>query len=218
MARLFLLPLGADAISILHIINMQQTVSDAELLLAIKEGDTSPFKVLYDRYWERLYLKACQRVDKDAAKDMVQEVMTTLWRRRKDVVTFEDGDLGRYLFTAIKYRVISHYAYSADEIRNSALFDMITAPIEPNSLETKELSELIETEINRLPTRMQQVFRMSREDDLSIADIANRLNLSEQTVKNQLTEALKRLRAAIKSRGNGDWAFILFLLYMGATH
>jgi RNA polymerase sigma-70 factor (ECF subfamily) len=192
---------------------MQQPVSDAELLLAIKEGDTSPFKVLYDRYWERLYLKACQRVDKDAAKDMVQEVMTTLWRRRKDVVTFEDGDLGRYLFTAIKYRVISHYAYSAGEIRNSDLFDMITAPTEPNSLETKELSELIETEINRLPARMQQVFRMSREDDLSIADIANRLNLSEQTVKNQLTEALKRLRAAIRSQGNGDWTFILFLLY-----
>jgi len=80
------------------------------------------------------------------------------------------------------------------------------------NLETRELSEFIESEIRRLPTRMQEVFRLSREDDLSISDIAHRLNLSEQTVKNQLTEALKRLRASITSRDNGDWAFVVILL------
>ena len=192
-------------------------LSDAELLLTINEGDTSPFKVLYDRYWERLYLKACRRVDQDVAKDIVQEVMTTLWRRRKDVVAPEDGDLGRYLFTAVKYRVISHYAYSAGEIRNSDAIELLSAPGPAPSLETKELTELIESEVNRLPARMQQVFRLSREDDLSIADIASRLNLSEQTVKNQLTEALKRLRAAIKSSDDIDFALVLFLLYISSS-
>lgn len=193
---------------------MQSTSSDAELLHAMKNGDAEAFKALYDRYWEPLYLKACQRVDKDEAKDMVQEVMTTLWRRRKDIFTFEDGKIGRYLFTAVKYRVITHYAYTADEVRHSHLFDVLTDEAAVNSLEVRELSELIESEINRLPARMQQVFRLSREDDLSIADIARRLNLSEQTVKNQLTEALKRLRTSIQSRDNGDWAFTLFLLYL----
>lgn len=193
---------------------MQQQSSDAELLHAMKNGDAEAFKALYDRYWEPLYLKACQRVDKDEAKDMVQEVMTTLWRRRKDIFTFEDGKIGRYLFTAVKYRVITHYAYTADEVRHPHLFDVLTDEAAVNSLEVRELSELIESEINRLPARMQQVFRLSREDDLSIADIARRLNLSEQTVKNQLTEALKRLRTSIQSRDKGDWAFTLFLLYL----
>ena len=205
MTHLFLLPLRA-----MHL-------SDAELLLAIKEGDTTPFKVLYDRYWERLYLKACRRVDKDVAKDIVQEVMTTLWRRRKEVDTLRDGGLGPYLFTAVKYRVISHYAYSAGEIRNDDIFERLSAPGQAQSLETKELTELIESEVNRLPARMQQVFRLSREDDLSIADIATRLNLSEQTVKNQLTEALKRLRAAIKSSDDIDFALVLFLLYISSS-
>lgn len=172
--------------------------------------------MLYDRYWERLYVKACQRVDKDEAKDLVQEVMTTLWRRRNDLFTFEDGEIGRYLFTAVKYRVISHYAYTAEEIRNSALFDVLSEQVsaaQDNSLETKEFSEFIESEISRLPDRMQQIFRMSRQDDISITDIAQQLNLSEQTVKNQLTEALKRLRTSIRSRDEGDWAFVLFLLF-----
>ncbi|MBV4355677.1 RNA polymerase sigma factor [Pinibacter aurantiacus] len=186
-------------------------LNDAELLRAIRDDDTSAFKVLYDRYWENLYLKACQRVDKDEAKDLVQEVMTTLWRRRKDIFTYEDGEIGRYLFTAVKYRVISHYAYTKAEVKNSNLFEVLSGNVFTNTLEVKELSEFIESEINRLPARMQQIFRMSRQDDLSIADIASKLNLSEQTVKNQLTEALKRLRMSIKS--SNDWAFIVFILF-----
>jgi len=196
----------------------KQTISDGELLHSIKtEDNPAAFEMLFTRYWKELYVKACQRVDKDVAKDLVQEVMTTLWRRRKDIFTFEDGEIGRYLFTALKYRVISHYAYTAAEIKNSALFEVLSDHIYSNSLETKELSEFIESEINHLPARMRQVFRMSREDDLSIADIARKLNLSEQTVKNQLTEALKRLRASIKSHDDGDWVFIMFLLFYYAS-
>jgi len=192
---------------------MSQQLTDAELLYAVKEGDAAAFRVLYDRYWERLYLKACQRVDKEIAKDLVQEVMSTLWGRRKDIFAVGDGGIGRYLFTAIKYRVISHYAYSAAELRHTDLFDVLGDKGPVNSLEAKELNEFIESEIKRLPHRMQEVFRMSREEDCSIADIAHRLNLSQQTVKNQLTEALKRLRSSLNSRDNGDWTFMTFLFF-----
>jgi RNA polymerase sigma-70 factor (ECF subfamily) len=195
----------------------QQPFSDAELLQSIKGDDTSAFKTLYDRYWEALYLKACRRVDKDEAKDMVQEVMTTLWRRRKEIVAHEDGNISRYLHTAVKYRVISHYAHTNTEIRNSGLFEVLSGHAFTNALETKELSEFLEKEINNLPSRMQQIFRMSREDDFSIADIARKLDLSEQTIKNQLTEALKRIRESVKSRDSSEWTFILFLLYYSCS-
>lgn len=187
--------------------------SDAQLLQAVKEGDAAAFRALYDRYWERLYIKACQRVNQDEAKDIVQEIMTTLWRRRNEVFTFNDGEIGRYLFTAVKYRVISHYAHITEAIPNSDIFDTIALAATADPLEVKELHVFIENEIRRLPGRMQQVFRMSREDELSIADIARQLNVSEQTVKNQLTEALRRLRTAIKSNNSNDWAFVLFLLF-----
>ena len=194
-----------------HMDNQQP--SDAELLQFIREDDATAFKILYDRYWESLYLKACKRVDKDEAKDMVQEVMTTLWRRRNDIIIHDDGNIGRYLHTAIKYRVISHYAYSSKEIPHTDFFTALNSDVYANALETKELSELLEQEISRLPARMQQIFRMSREDDFSIADIASQLNLSEQTIKNQLTEALKRIRQSIKQNDYGDWVFVFILLY-----
>jgi len=190
-----------------------QQLSDAALLQSIRRDDATAFKVLYDRYWESLYLKACKRVDKDEAKDMVQEVMTTLWRRRNEIVVPEDGLIGRYLHTAIKYRVISYYAYSSGELPGTDLFTALNSEDVANTIEAKQLSELLEQEINRLPARMQQVFRMSREEDLSIADIARQLNLSEQTIKNQLTEALKRIRESIKQQDYGDWVFLLILLF-----
>jgi len=194
-----------------HMDNLQ--LSDAELLQFIRKDDATAFKILYDRYWESLYVKACKRVDKDEAKDMVQEVMTTLWRRRNDIIIHDDGNIGRYLHTAIKYRVISHYAYSSKEIPHTDVITALNSDEYANALETKELSELLEQEINRLPARMQQIFRMSREDDFSIADIARQLNLSEQTIKNQLTEALKRIRESIKQNDYGDWVFVFILLY-----
>jgi RNA polymerase sigma-70 factor (ECF subfamily) len=61
---------------------------------------------------------------------------------------------------------------------------------------------------------MQQIFRMSREDDHSIADIARILNISEQTVKNQLTEALKRLRTSLQSNTPGEWALVILCIIL----
>lgn len=197
---------------------MLHQLSDAQLLHATREGDTSAFRTLYDRYWQRIYQKACQRVDSDTAKDMVQEVMTTLWRRRNEVSTSENGEIGGYLFTAIKYRVISHYAYSKSEIQNQDVFEILSDAGSWQTIETKEFRAFIESEISRLPARMQQVFRMSREEDSSIADIADQLNVSEQTVKNQLTEALRRLRESIYARDNTGRSFMLFLLFFFAHH
>ncbi|TWF41305.1 RNA polymerase sigma-70 factor (ECF subfamily) [Chitinophaga polysaccharea] len=188
-------------------------MGDGDLLQLIRQDDTAAFESIYDKYWQALYLKACQRVDKDEAKDIVQEVMITLWRRRQEISVKQEGDLGRYLFTAIRYRVISHYAFTATEIKRAGFFDTFENQITADTLEAKELQARIEAEIGRLPARMQQIFRLSREDDHTIADIAHMLQLSEQTVKNQLTDALKRLRTSLKASSTGDWTLVLLYLF-----
>lgn len=188
-------------------------ISDVDLLQLLKGDDTAAFEALYNRYWKALYTRACQRVDANDAKDLVQEVMLSLWRRRKEIPVFKEGEFAKYLHAAIKYRVISHYAFSAAEIKKISLFDILDSEEFNDRLETKELTANIAAAIGQLPTRMQQIFRMSREEDLSIAEIARRLNLSEQTVKNQLTEALRRMRSYLKSTSSGDWALLVAYLF-----
>jgi RNA polymerase sigma-70 factor (ECF subfamily) len=188
-------------------------ISDGDLLQLLKGDDTAAFETLYNRYWKSLYTRACQRVDADDAKDLVQEVMLSLWRRRQEIPVFKEGEFAKYLHAAIKYRVISHYAFSTAEIKKLALFDVLDSQESTDRLETKELTANIAAAVGQLPTRMQQIFRMSREEDLSIAQIARKLNLSEQTVKNQLTEALRRMRSSLKNSSSGDWAFIVAYIF-----
>lgn len=191
----------------------EKHISDVELLQLLKEDDTAAFETLYNRYWKSLYTRASQRVDPDDAKDLVQEVMLSLWRRRHEIPSFKEGEFARYLHAAIKYRVISHYAFSAAEIKKLSFFDVLDSQETTDRLETKELTANIAAAVSQLPTRMQQIFRMSREEDLSIAEIARKLNISEQTVKNQLTDALRRVRNSLKDSSSGEWALLVAYLF-----
>lgn len=194
------------------IMELSEHVTDARLIELISQDNSFAFRRLYERYWLGLFDKARKRVDEDTAKDIIQEVMTTLWRRRCDIQADNEGSIAPYLYTALKYRIISYYAYTASEIRRMNMFGSEEHIPSFNSLEIKELKEVIEVEVCKLPGRMQQIFRLSREEDISIHDIAVQLNLSEQTVKNQLTTALKRLRRQLSEKKVTDFALILLML------
>lgn len=182
---------------------------DNSLLNAIRTGDERAFRCLYDRYWDDLYKVANARVGNDQAQDIIQEIMVSVWKRKATIHTDAQNSLASYLFAAVKYRVIRYYAYTSAEVKNQEIFDIPGTYTAQQELEYRELTSLIEDHVNSLPPRMQQIFRMSREQDIPIANIAAQLNLSEQTVKNQLSEALKRLRAGLQSTQASDWAFML---------
>lgn len=194
---------------------MQPTlhISDSELLKSAQEGNEAAFRELYDRYWTPLYRKACSRVGEDAAKDIIQDIMVSLWQRKVLVTTDENKSLAPYLFTALKFRIIRHYAYSDAEIRNIEGIEIASGFSIEQEIESLELASLIESEINNMPPRMQQIFRMSREEDTSVAAIAAQLSLSEQTVKNQLSEALKRLRTHLQAHNISDKVIILSFFF-----
>lgn len=173
---------------------MHEELSDKELLKSAEEQLS--FRALYNRYWEALYKRASHRLgDSEDAQDAVQEVFVSLWRNRESI-ELEDT-LASYLFTAIKYQIIKQVyqkgkrgvqvplsVESLDHLRLNA----------DDLLHYKELQLTIDREISGLPTRMREIYRLSREENLQIAEIAVRLNISEQTVKNTLTTALRRLR------------------------
>ncbi|NIJ52361.1 sigma-70 family RNA polymerase sigma factor [Dyadobacter arcticus] len=177
--------------------------SDFNLLVAVRAGDRQSFIILFERYWKALYIRACKSVDEDEAKDMVQEVMVSLWNRRDQIEINVDDDLGKYLFTALKYRVIRFYAYTETQIKKAALLEKLTEENPESLFEDKELETMLHAAIEALPERMRLIFRMSRDENFSLSEIAVKLGISEQTVKNQTTEALKRLRSALLDHSEG---------------
>lgn len=169
--------------------------SDSDLIAALQSGDETAFRILYERYWSEVYTMIFRRIkDEEAAKDIVQNIFVNLWSSRKKILV--ENSLGPYLNVAVRNRSISYYK------KNLAVFERDTEYQAGNSialspdhdLEARELQEVIDEEIARMPDNMRRAFLLSRHEKLSIREIAIALSLSEQTIKNNISEALSRLR------------------------
>jgi len=172
-------------------------MTDKALLSDANEQEA--FRVIYNRYWEPLYKKALYYLRNNAdAEDGVQEIFISLWRNKKTIDA--SNNLSAYLFAALKYYIIKQVYRKAKKgiyiplIKELELTEFTTEEI----ICFKETQATIATEIAELPHRMQQVYQLSRDNNLPVAEIAKQLNISEQTVKNTLTTTLKRLRQKLE--------------------
>ena len=170
--------------------------SDDQLLALLSNEDQQAFEILYDRYWEDLYLLAYLMLrNKEASKDIVQEVFIWLWEHR---LSLQIKSLRAYLKTAVKYKVANHIR--SGNIRESVFqkLSAVSTSLDNASalemVEVKEMQHHIKQEIAQLPDKCRQVFRLRREARLSTKEIAQRLQISVKTVENQMTIALRRLQ------------------------
>lgn len=176
-------------------------ITDLKLVDLLKNGDESAYSEIYSRYAENLAGFASSKLySLEDAKDIVHDVFVNLWLERKMLRV--DYDLKAYLFKLTRFRVvdkirknITREVYS-DMIQNLATsFELTTE----QQFAAKELKQTMERSLVQLSPRIVEIFRLSREEHLSIPEIAEKLQLSEQTVKNQLSTALKHLRGALTS-------------------
>lgn len=182
--------------------------SDLELAALIADGDDQAFAEIYRRYNGVLFLHAYRMLgDQEEAKDILQELFTSLWFNRKELRLHTS--LSAYLYKALRNRVLDAIAHKKVEQK---YIDSLAAFIEKGEWLTdqqvreKELTVLIEREVSLLPPKMREVFEMSRNTDLSYKEIAEELHISDKTVKKQVSNALHILREKL------DLAFILLFL------
>lgn len=176
------------------------SLTDEELLHLMRAGNESAFAVLYERYWESLYEGAGKRLGNvPEVQDIVQDIMESIWRKKQQL-SVKNGSLAPYLFTLLKYRIIDTLAFTRkQEICYHALGQFLTLQ-EHHVLEgliSKELQTAIDSEIAAMPVNMQKVIQLSRQQDHSVAEIARHLSLSEQTVRNLLSQAVRRLKIRV---------------------
>lgn len=170
--------------------------SDAELTLLLGTGDKEAYAEIYNRYHTVLYLHACRKLqDREDARDVVQELFTRLWFKRGDLQA--TTNLPAYLYVSVRNRIFDLLARkkTASEYLTSLQSFIDQGDYLPDRLvREKELGRLIEGEIASLPPKMRRIFELSRKEHLTHRQIAGQLNLSEQTVKKQVANALKILR------------------------
>ncbi|MDQ8005170.1 MAG: RNA polymerase sigma-70 factor [Pedobacter sp.] len=170
--------------------------SDAELAELLKKDDSAAYTVIYNRYFHTLYVHALQKLnDKQEAQDVVHELFAQLWNKRQEL-NIHTNLIG-YLYTGIRNKIldhISHQQVKTKYINSLQNFLESNYSITDHRIREKQLSELIDKGIADLPEKMREIFELSRKKSLSHKEIATQLNLSEQTVKKQVNNALRILR------------------------
>ena len=177
-------------------------LSDAELFRLIQGDDERAFSALFDRYKMPLFRHVYQRINSEAeTEDILQNIFISFWKNRQ-AIAIKDS-FRPYLMGAAKKSIFAHYALTSKEIRNSHLLQGREEPLEYPEEEfmiARELEEVVQNEIQKMPITMRQAFQLSRKEQLSVREIAEILSLSEQTVKNNITMAVQRLRGKLNPK------------------
>ncbi|MES2276122.1 MAG: RNA polymerase sigma-70 factor [Bacteroidota bacterium] len=181
---------------------LKNQLTDIELWKAISEDDdTAAFSVLFDRYWSKIFTTAFSYIrDKEACNEITHDIFLNLWLKRKQLhIEF----FANYLRASARYHVYKHQKilraiplqYTDD------LEQMSHAPYTQDcdeKIRYMELENRVEGYLNNLPKRCREIFILSRMENLSNDEIANRLQISKRTVENQITHALHHLRISLK--------------------
>lgn len=184
------------------------SLSDPELVILLKSDDSRAFAELYDRYFGLLYIHAFNRLrNKEEAKDIVQELFAFLWENH-NTIEFKTN-ISNYLYTATRNRILNlisrkqvHERYKLalpEYVLNTGFTDHLARE--------RQLTTIIEKEIQALPPKMKAVFEMSRKYHMTYKEIAGQLDLSEQSVRSHVKNALKILRVKL-----GIVAYLAFIL------
>jgi RNA polymerase sigma-70 factor (ECF subfamily) len=175
------------------------TLTDLQLIDLLKKGDEHAFAEIYSRYAEQLAGFASSKLfSLEDAKDIIHDLFVKLWMDRIQLQV--NSNLKAYLFTLVRYRIVDKIRKNITREEYAIMVKALSTVHETTveqQIAAKELQVNIERSLEELSPRVREIYLLSREENRSIPDIAKQLQLSEQTVKNQLTFALKHLRQSL---------------------
>ena len=166
------------------------------LLQLIRQNNSLAFNQLVSQCWEQVYVYAFKLTgNQELSQSIVQNIFVDLWDRRESL---EISNPDSYLFQAARFQVFK--SYRDRKMKREVLQEKFEDYIQENESEFEpELIQKLHQSIDRLPEKRREIFRLNRFNELSVDQIADQLDLSRQTVKNQLTKAFNQLKADFRS-------------------
>lgn len=190
----------------------EKSVSES-FIRQLNNGDEQAFRIIYNKMYAKVYRFAYALTKRrDQSEEVVQETFLRLWLHRADVDATRSLDA--FLFTIARRLVI-------DMMRNAtstaALRDSLWSTMQKENHATEEtilennLAALVDEAVAQLPAQQQLIFKLSRDQGLTHEEIAIKLGISKNTVKNHLVSALKTLK--VKLARHGFPTLLIFILF-----
>ena len=178
----------------------------------MRKGSHKAFNAIYDMYADKLYGFAFSHTkSREMANDIVQDTFMKLWTMHETIST--DGSLQSLLFTMSYHKMIDMFRSQINKVEFEDYIEYCeNLDLGDNIIEKKlfydDFLKALKMCKNLLPHRQLEIFEMSRENGKTIEEIAMSLRINEQTVKNQLTSAMKTLRTEL-----AKYSFLYLILF-----
>lgn len=178
---------------------MYKGYTDEELVELLKQGKDKAFDELYFRYRDLLVRFVYVRMKSiPVSEEIVQEVFTTIWERRKTIQIHKS--FMAYIYTSVRYKTLDYIKshtvtdhYIQDVLDRNTVVGPASNATE-DSIYYDELQKAVDKAANLLPKKSKEVFILSRIKNYSNKEIAEELNVSLETVKYHITYSLKFMR------------------------
>lgn len=194
-------------------------ISDNEVLLihALKNGSHKAFDSIYQMYAKRLYYYSLQFTkSREDSEEIVQDVFVKLWTNREKIK--QENTLCSLLFIMTKHHMINAFRANINrpiyEIYVNYNHEMSINDAHQH-IEYQEFVVKFKKAIKKLPATQQKVITLSRIQQLSNREIAEKLSLSGQTVKNQLSIGLKMLKQELGKLSCVCYLFVNSVVFFG---
>ncbi len=176
------------------------TVESLQLML--DKGNKRAFTDFYTQYFKRLLIESDKYVkDIYVAEEVVQDVFLKIWERSDDLMQIQS--IKSYLYRSVINASINYVNRQRNlEQHHQKIVDEFTEDQADQLDEENELIVLLFDEIEKLPPKCKEIFKMNRFERLKYREIALKLELSERTVENHIANALKLLREAMLKKRN----------------
>ena len=190
------------------------TSNTEDIIRRLKKDDKSAVDELFSYYYPRLYhfSKSILKIETDI-DDILQEVFVKIWLNRNKISNIET--FNAYIFTITKNEVLNLIRSNLRDQTFKEEFFLRSVAEEyqtQNQVEFDEIKSGIDRIVASLPEKRQQVFVLSRTEGLSNKEIAQQLNISEKTVEDHITHAIKHIKTSIKDMG--VISFLYFYLFL----
>jgi len=169
-------------------------------IVELKAGNAKVYELLFQQLYRPLCQYACSILhNHDETEDIVQETFCKLWEQREklEIHTSTKSYLYRMVHNAclnkIKQREIHHEHHEQIAYFSASDYNNVE-----KTMENRELRHKINLAIATLPERCREAFLLSRMQHLSYAEIAQKMQISPNTVETQIVKALKTLRGKLK--------------------
>lgn len=189
---------------------------DNGLIAQLRNGNKDAFKILFEKYGTRLYQFSLKYLrEKEDAEDLLNEVFLKIWENRQSLKT--NTSFQSYLFTIAYNNIRQRFLKKSREEKYIQIFaeeNLVDSSKGEDQVDYMQIVQKINKVIDLLPARRKEIFNLSYKEELKNHEIADKLGLSEQFVKNQLSVARKYIISKIKE-DNHIASLLLFYLLTG---